>query len=92
MESEGTLPSSDDTATSLGPEPDQSNPQPYATFWRYISILSTHLRHGLPREIFPSGFPTKTVYAVLLSPYVPLPRQSHSSVFDPSYNSGYFNI
>ena len=30
-------------------------------------ILSTHLRLGLPNDLFPSCFPTKTPYAPLLS-------------------------
>jgi len=29
---------------------------------RSIIILSTHLRLGLPNGLFPSGFPTKTLY------------------------------
>ena len=41
-------------------------PQP--TSWRSILILSTHLRLGLPRGLFPSGFPTRTLYAPLSSP------------------------
>ena len=36
----------------------------HPTSWRSILILSTHLRLGL----FPSGFPTKTLYAPLSSP------------------------
>ena len=31
-------------------------------------ILSTHLRLGLPSVLFPSGFPTKTLYTPLSSP------------------------
>ena len=41
-------------------------PQP--TSWRSILILSTHLRIGLPSGLFPSGFPTRTLYAPLSSP------------------------
>jgi hypothetical protein len=38
------------------------------TSWRFILILSAHLRLGLPSGLFPSGFPTKTLYATLSSP------------------------
>ena len=41
-------------------------PQP--TSWRSILILSTHLRLGLPSGLFPSGFPTRSLYAPLSSP------------------------
>ena len=41
---------------------------PHPTSWRYILILSTHLRLGLHSGLFPSGFPTKTLYTALSSP------------------------
>ena len=41
---------------------------PHPTSWRSILILSTHLCLGLPIGLFPSGFPTKTLYAPLSSP------------------------
>ena len=41
---------------------------PHPTSWRSSLILSTHLRLGLPSGLFPSGFPTKTLYTALSSP------------------------
>ena len=40
---------------------------PHPTSWRSILILPTHLRLGLPSCLFPSGFPTKTLYSPLSS-------------------------
>ena len=44
---------------------------PHPTSWRSILILSTHLRLGLSSGLFPSGFPTKTVYTPSPYPYAP---------------------
>ena len=41
---------------------------PHPTSWRFIWILSSHLQLGLPSGLFPSSFPTKTLYMPLLSP------------------------
>jgi len=41
---------------------------PHPTIWRSILILSNHLQLGLPSGLFPSGFPTKTLYTPLSSP------------------------
>ena len=41
---------------------------PHPTSWRSIIILSTHLRLGFPSGLFPSGFPTKTLYTPLSWP------------------------
>ena len=45
----------------------QSTP-PHPTSWKSICILSSHLRLGLASGLFPSGFPTITLYKTLLSP------------------------
>ena len=44
---------------------------PHPTSWRSILILSTHLRLGLPSGLFPSDFPTKTLYTPSPHPYAP---------------------
>ena len=38
---------------------------PHPTSWRSILILSFHLRLVLPSGLFPSGFPTKTLFTPL---------------------------
>ena len=46
---------------------------PHPTSWTSIIILSTHLSLGLPSGLFPSGFPTKTLY----TPPFPHPYAPH---------------
>ena len=41
---------------------------PHPTSWRSILILPYHLYQGLPSGLYPSGFPTKTLYTPLLYP------------------------
>ena len=46
----------------------------HPTPWRSVLILFTHLCLGLPSGLFPSGFPTKTLYNPSPHPYAPHER------------------
>jgi hypothetical protein len=61
------------THKRLPPVPITDQPNPVhiptsPTSWRSFLILSTYLCLGLPNGLFPSGFPTKTLYTPLSSP------------------------
>ena len=67
---------------------DQVDAPPQSISWISILILSSHLRLGLPNSLFPSGFPTKTLYTPLShTRYMPHP--SHSSRFYHPNNTGW---
>ena len=56
---------------------------PHPTSWR--SILTTHLRLGLPNGLFPSGFPSKTLYTPSPHPYAPYAQPiSFFSILSPA--------
>ena len=62
---------------------------PHPTSWRSILILSTHLSLGLPSDLFPSSFSTKTLYTVpLLTHTRHMPIPSRSSRFYHPHNIG----
>jgi hypothetical protein len=65
MEPEGSFMCSQEPATGPYSEPDESNTHPISL--RCIFISSSHLRHCLPTGLFRSGFPTKILYASLIS-------------------------
>ena len=44
----------------------------YPISWRFILILSCHLRLGLPFGAFPSDAPVSILYVLVLPPYMPL--------------------
>jgi hypothetical protein len=64
MEPKSSLPCSQEPY----PEPDQSSPYHPILSLRSILVLFTHQHLGLPSGLFPSGLPTKTLYAFLFSP------------------------
>jgi hypothetical protein len=54
-------------ATGPYPEPTESTQHPQPISPRSILIPSYHLRLSLPTGLFPSGFPTKTLYSFVSS-------------------------
>jgi len=82
MEPEGSLPCSQGPDT--GPRCIQCTPS-HSISLRSVLILSSHLRLGLPTGLFPSGFPTKILYAILTSP-MQSTRPSHPRWFDHPNN------
>ena len=68
MELASSLPHLQVAAIRPYPEPDQSSSCSHSTSWRSILKFFCHLRLGLPGDLFPSGFPTKTLYASVLAP------------------------
>ena len=67
MEPEGSLPHSQVPATSPYPEAAQSSLYPHPTSWTSILMFYSLLLLGLSSGLFPSVFPTKTLYVSLFS-------------------------
>lgn len=68
MEPEGSLPSSQDDATSPCPEPHESSSRAKSLSLRYFLILLTHLRLRTVRGVFPLRFQTTVFYEFFISP------------------------
>jgi hypothetical protein len=68
MEPEGSLPHSQVPASYSYPERTRSIHAPTSHFLKIHLNIILHLRLDLPSGLFPSGFPTKTLYTPLLSP------------------------
>ena len=67
MESEGSLPSLQESATCPCPELHQSSSRPLSTSCRFILILSSHQRLRLPNGLFFSDLLTIILYALPFS-------------------------
>jgi hypothetical protein len=62
------LPCSQEPSTCPCPQSDQANPyHPHPIYLKSILILSTHLSLGFPSGLFPSGFPTRILFLVLVA-------------------------
>jgi hypothetical protein len=70
MDPQGSVQCPQGPSTGSYPEPDQSSPTHHAVLFllRFIYMLSSHLRVGLPSGLFPSGFPTKILHPFLFYP------------------------
>jgi hypothetical protein len=68
MQTESLLPCSQESATGLYPEPNESSPQLSTIFHGRFTLLSSHLRLCLSICLFPSVFLTKILYAYVISP------------------------
>jgi hypothetical protein len=73
QETDGFLAHSQEPATCPYSEPRHSSHCFDLTSWRSTLILSSYVRLGFTSGLFPSGFPTKSLYARLLFPIHALP-------------------
>jgi hypothetical protein len=68
LEPEDLSPHSQQPNNDPCPEPGECSPHPEPIYLSSILIPSSHLRLGLSSGLFPSGFPTQTLYTLLLAP------------------------
>lgn len=69
METDGSLPHSQQTATCPCYESDQFISLPYSISWRPALILFSHLYLGFPNSFFPSGFLINISFHLSSPPY-----------------------
>jgi hypothetical protein len=81
MGPEGSLPCLEELTTDLYPEPAEYGPHPRPICLSSILIFPPHLRLCLPRGLFPSGLPTKTLYALIFYSMCAT-RPAHLILFD----------
>ena len=68
MEARGSMPYSQGLSNNPYPVPNQPHfPALIHISSRYILILSSHLRLGLPKGLFPVGLPVNILKALVLS-------------------------
>ena len=66
------------TVTCTYTELDKCRQRPHPTSWRFSLTSSSRLLLNLPSDPFPTGFPTKVLYALSLCPIRAIcPRPSH---------------
>jgi hypothetical protein len=93
METEGSLPCSQEPATSPSPDPNQSSPYHHILFIPRLNlILSTHLYLGLPSVIFPSSFPTSILCAFILPHSCYMFCPSHLPWLHSNYNGEEYKL
>jgi len=85
MRPEGSLPHSQEPATSPYPEPEQSNPCLPSHFLENYFIITLPSTPWFSKFLYDSVFPTKTLFAPIF-PYVPRFPPTRSSRFDHPNN------
>jgi hypothetical protein len=84
MKPKYSLPCSQQPTIGPYPEPDESSPHINAVSLRFILILSSHLRLGLPSGLFPSGSPTNNLNLFNITPMRAIcPAHSSSLILWP---------
>jgi hypothetical protein len=46
----------------------------HTIFFKFILVQSSHLRLGLPSDLFPLGFLSRILYALIFQEYMPCPH------------------